>query len=121
MKRLQKWAMTGVLTFVVEYVIFVIFFGYIQIVTIANFFAASVSLTFNYLLHHTWSFKSKQSKTSTLKRYAINSTFFWVISTLILKFLISNGIDPKIAKTIPILLLMPFTYWSLRKFVYSVT
>ena len=80
MKRLNKWALTGVLTLVIDYLIFVTFFEFIKVVTIANFFAASVSLSFNYLAHHTWSFKSEQTKASTLKRYILNSIFFWIIS-----------------------------------------
>jgi hypothetical protein len=44
---------------------------------------------------------------------------FWSLSTLLLKGLITAGIDPKIAKLIPIPFIAPLSFLSLRFFVFK--
>jgi len=43
---------------------------------------------------------------------------FWLINTLLLQYFIEFGIDPKIAKLIPILIIAPLSFLSLKFFVF---
>ena len=116
---LFKWAVTGGFTFFIDFVIFVSLFKVTNLVAFSNLVSTVVSLIFNYLGHQFWSFDLKQRLKSTLAKYVINSMVFWLFSTLILKLLIMNQIDPRIAKVIPILLLALPSFYSLKRFVFS--
>jgi putative flippase GtrA len=114
-----RWALVGVTTTVVDYVIFISIYSVITSVLVANFFAGLVSIGFNYSAHYFWSFKSQTDHTKAGLKYLINLITFWSISTLLLKILISSGLDPKIAKLMPIPIIAPLSFISLRFFVFK--
>ena len=116
---LWRWALVGVTTTVIDYVIFISIYSVITSVLIANFFAGLVSIGFNYSAHYFWSFKSQTDHTKAGLKYLINLITFWSISTLFLKILITAGLDPKIAKLMPIPIIAPLSFISLRFFVFK--
>ncbi len=116
---LWRWALVGVTTTVVDYVIFISIYSVITSVLVANFFAGLVSIGFNYSAHYFWSFKSQTDHTKAGLKYLINLITFWSISTLLLKILITSGLDPKIAKLMPIPIIAPLSFISLRFFVFK--
>ena len=116
---LFRWALVGVSTAVIDYIIFISLYSVITSVLVANFFAGLVSLSFNYSAHYFWSFKSQTDHTKAGLKYLINLITFWSISTLFLKILITAGLDPKIAKLIPIPIIAPLSFISLRFFVFK--
>jgi len=116
---LWRWALVGVTTTVIDYVIFISIYSVITSVLIANFFAGLVSISFNYSAHYFWSFKSQTDHTKAGLKYLINLITFWSISTLLLKILITAGLDPKIAKLMPIPIIAPLSFISLRFFVFK--
>ena len=116
---LWRWALVGVTTTVIDYVIFISIYSVITSVLMANFFAGLASISFNYSAHYFWSFKSQTDHTKAGLKYLINLITFWSISTLLLKILITAGLDPKIAKLMPILIIAPLSFISLRFFVFK--
>jgi putative flippase GtrA len=116
---LLRWALVGVTTTVIDYILFVSMYSVIISVLVANFFAGLVSLSFNYSAHYFWSFKSQANHTTAALKYLINLISFWTISSLLLKILIASGIEPKIAKLIPIPIIAPLSFISLRFFVFK--
>jgi putative flippase GtrA len=88
-------------------------------VLISNFCAGLLSITFNYLAHYFWSFKSQANHSKSGVKFLLNQVIFWTLSTLLLKGLITAGIDPKIAKLIPISFIAPLSFLSLRFFVFK--
>jgi putative flippase GtrA len=94
-------------------------YSLITSVLAANFFAGLVSIGFNYSAHYFWSFKSQTDHTKAGLKYLINLITFWSVSTLLLNALITAGIDPKIAKLIPIPIIAPLSFISLRFFVFK--
>ena len=116
---LLRWALVGVTTALIDYAIFISMYSVIISVLAANFLAGVVSLSFNYSAHYFWSFKSQTDHTKAGLKYLINLITFWSISTILLKILISSGINPKIAKLIPILIIAPLSFISLRFFVFN--
>ena len=116
---LWRWALVGVTTTVIDYVIFISIYSVITSVLVANSFAGLVSLSFNYSAHYFWSFKSQTDHTKAGLKYLINLISFWSISTLLLKILITSGLDPKIAKLMPIPIIAPLSFISLRFFVFK--
>ena len=116
---LLRWALVGVTTALIDYVVFTTMYSVIISVLVANFISGLVSLSFNYSAHYFWSFKSQTDHTKAGLKYLINLITFWSISTLLLKILITSGFDPKIAKLIPIPIIAPLSFISLRYFVFD--
>ena len=116
---ISRWALVGVTTTVIDYILFISIYSVISSVLIANFFAGLVSLSFNYSAHYFWSFKSHTDHSTAALKYLINLITFWSISTLLLKILITSGFDPKIAKLMPIPIIAPLSFISLRFFVFK--
>ena len=116
---LRRWALVGVSTAVIDYIVFISLYSVITSVLVANFFAGLVSISFNYSAHYFWSFKSQIDHTKVSLKYLINLVCFWSLNTLLLKALISAGVDPKIAKLIPIPIIAPLSFIALRFFVFK--
>ena len=116
---LLRWALVGVTTTLIDYILFVSMYPVVLSVLVANFFAGLISLSFNYSAHYFWSFKSQTDHTKAGFKYLINLITFWSINTLLLKILITSGFDPKIAKLIPIPIIAPLSFISLKFFVFS--
>jgi len=116
---LWRWALVGVTTAVIDYTIFIAMYSVITSVLIANFFAGLLSIGFNYTAHYFWSFKSQIDHVKVGLKYLVNLITFWSLSTLLLKAIITVGVDPEIAKLIPIPIIAPLSFISLRFFVFK--
>ena len=114
-----RWALVGITTAVIDYFIFISIYSVITSVLIANFCAGLFSITFNYLAHYFWSFKSQTDHSKSGLKYLVNLVIFWSLGTLLLKGLITTGIDPKIAKLIPIPFIAPISFLSLKFYVFK--
>jgi putative flippase GtrA len=114
-----RWALVGTTTAVIDYFIFISMYSVITSVLIANFCAGLFSITFNYLAHYFWSFKSQADHSKSGVKYLVNLIIFWSAGTLLLKVLITAGIDPKIAKLIPIPFIAPLSFLSLKFYVFK--
>jgi putative flippase GtrA len=114
-----RWALVGITTAIIDYLIFISIYSAIMSVLIANFLAGLFSITFNYLAHYFWSFKSEADHGKSGSKYFINLVVFWSLATLLLKGLITASIDPRIAKLIPIPFIAPLSFLSLKFFVFK--
>ena len=114
-----RWAIVGITTTVIDYLIFISMYSVIISVLVANFCAGVFSITFNYLAHFFWSFKSQANHSKSGVKYLLNLVIFWSAGTLLLKGLITAGIDPKIAKLIPISFIAPLSFLTLKYFVFT--
>ncbi len=114
---MRRWALVGIFTSVIDYIIFISMYSVITSVLVANFCAGLFSITFNYLAHYFWSFKSQADHSKSGVKYLLNLVISWSTGTLLLKGLISFGVDPRIAKLIPLPLIAPLSFLSLKFFV----
>jgi putative flippase GtrA len=114
-----RWALVGTITAVIDYLIFISMYSVITSVLIANFCAGLFSITFNYLAHYFWSFKSQADHSKSGVKYLVNLVIFWTAGTLLLKVLITSGMDPKLAKLIPIPFIAPLSFLSLKFYVFK--
>jgi putative flippase GtrA len=114
-----RWAIVGTISAGIDYLVFISMYSMITSVLVANFLAGVFSITFNYLAHYFWSFKSEVDHGKSGSKYLLNLIIFWSLGTLLLKSLITSGIDPKIAKLIPIPFIAPLSFLSLKFFVFK--
>jgi putative flippase GtrA len=114
-----RWAAVGITTTAIDYILFITLFGPIDSVFIANLFAAVVATSFNYLTHHRWTFKSNQQHSRSGIKYLMNLIFWWLISSSIIKALVEAGVDPRVAKLVPFVFIVPVNYFVLNKIVFK--
>jgi len=114
-----RWGMVGLFTTAVDYLLFVNLYGPINSVFIANLISSSVATLINYYTHHRWTFKSEQVHSRSGVKYLLNLAFWWLVSTSIIKALIVLNIDPKIAKLVPLIVIVPVNYFVLNYIVFK--
>ena len=52
-------------------------------------------------------------------KYLLNLIFWWFVSTSIIKGLVVLNIDPKIAKLVPLIVIVPVNYFVLNFVVFK--
>ena len=114
-----RWAVVGILTTVIDYLLFISLYGPINSVFLVNSISVSVATSLNYYTHYRWTFKSEQNHSRSGFKYLLNLTFWWFVSTSIIQSLILVNIDPRIAKLAPLMLIVPINYFVLNKLVFK--
>ena len=114
-----RWGLVGMSTALVDYLLFISLYGPISSVFLANLISASVATCINYLTHHRWTFKSEQNHSRSGFKYFLNLVFWWIVSTSIIKILLESGFDPRIAKLVPLVLIVPVNYFVLNYLVFK--
>jgi len=113
-----RWAAVGILTTVIDYLLFISLYGPINSVFLVNSISVSVATSLNYYTHYRWTFKSEQNHSRSGFKYLLNLTFWWFVSTSIIQSLILVNIDPRIAKLAPLVFIIPINYFVLNKLVF---
>ena len=116
-----RWGTVGTLTTVIDYSLFIILYGVVNSVFLVNLISASIATSINYFFHHKWTFKSEQNHSKSGVRYLLSLAFWWLVSSSIIKTLILLGIDPKLAKIAPLLIIVPVNYFVLNSLVFKKT
>ena len=114
-----RWVAVGLITNLIDYLLFITLYGPIKSVFLANLISVSFSTSINYFSHHRWTFNSNQNHSRTGIKYIFNLIFWWLVSTSIIKGLVVLGIDPKVAKLMPILVIAPINYFVLNYVVFK--
>ena len=114
-----RWGLVGASTTAVDYLLFISLYGLIDSVFLANLISATVATSINYLTHHRWTFKSEQNHSRSGFKYLLNLIFWWLVSTSIIKILLVSGLDPRIAKLVPLILIVPVNYFVLNYLVFK--
>jgi putative flippase GtrA len=114
-----RWGVVGIFTTAVDYLLFINLYGTINSIFIANLLSSAVAISINYYTHHRWTFKSEQNHSRSGIKYLLNLTFWWLVSTSIIKALVVLDIDPKIAKLAPLIVIVPVNYFVLNYLVFK--
>jgi putative flippase GtrA len=114
-----RWSLVGLTTTAIDYILFISIYGPINSVFLANLISAAVATSINYLTHHRWTFKSDQKYSQSGAKYLLNLIFWWLVSTSIIKTLVVVGFDPRLAKLIPLILIVPINYFVLNNLVFK--
>jgi putative flippase GtrA len=118
-RSMLRWAAVGTGTTVIDYLIFIMLYGPTNSIFGANLIAAIVATSFNYLTHHRWTFKSNQQHSRSGTKYLMNLSFWWFTSSAIIKSLVVLGVDPRVAKLVPLVFVVPINYFVLNKLVFK--
>ena len=118
-RAMLRWAVVGITTTAIDYTIFIVLYEASNSVFGSNLVAAAAATTFNYLTHHRWTFKSNQQHAISGVKYLLNITFWWIVSSSIIKMLVDLGVDVKIAKLAPLVFIVPVNYFVLNRVVFK--
>jgi putative flippase GtrA len=116
-----RWFIVGVSSLVIDICGFALGLEISESIFVANFVAAILSTSFNYLAHYFWTFNSKRPHGKTILRYYLNIFFLWIGSSLLIKLLVLNSFEPLFAKALSLLLVLPLNFLTLKFFVYKET
>ena len=114
-----RWGAVGVTTFTIDYLLFLILFDFNKSVFLSNLISVTIATGFNYYMHHKWTFRTNQHHVNSGVKYLLNLTFWWLISTTIIKTLVELGTDPRFAKLAPLVFIVPINYFVLNKIVFK--
>lgn len=114
-----RWFIVGVTSLVIDVYGFTLGSEITESIFVANFIATALSSCFNYLAHYFWTFNSKDSHIRTILRYYMNIFLIWIMSSLLIKLLILNGLDSLVAKILSLVLILPSNFLTLKFFVYK--
>ncbi len=114
-----RWGLVGTTTTLIDYLLFISLYRPISSVFLANLISATVATCINYLTHHRWTFRSEQNHSRSGFKYMLNLIIWWFISTSIIKILLVSGFDPKIAKLVPLVLIVPVNYFVLNYLIFK--
>ena len=114
-----RWGAVGVTTFSIDYLLFLILFDLNKSVFLSNLVSAIIATSFNYYMHHKWTFRTNQHHAKSGMKYLLNLIFWWFISTTTIKALVESGVDPRFAKIAPLLFIVPVNYFVLNKIVFG--
>jgi putative flippase GtrA len=114
-----RWGLVGLTTTAIDYTLFVSLYGPINSVFLANLISATVATSINYLTHHRWTFKSDQNHSRSGVKYLLNLIFWWLVSSSLIQSLVVVGFDPRLAKLMPLMLIVPVNYFVLNNLVFK--
>ena len=114
-----RWGLVGLTTTAIDFTLFTTLYYAMNSVFISNLISATVATSINYAAHHRWTFRSEQNHSKSGIKYLLNLVFWWLVSTSIIKTLVVLNIDPRIAKLIPLILIVPVNYFVLNYLVFK--
>ena len=98
-KEIIKFSLSGIISFLIDYILFIVFKVVLNNITIANVIARAISSTINYIINKNIVFKSNKNIAKSLLEYYGLVIFILLINTLLLN-LLSIIINPILAKLI---------------------
>ena len=114
-----RWGLVGLTTTAIDFLLFTTLYYAINSVFISNLISATVATSINYAAHHRWTFRSEQTHSRSGIKYLLNLIFWWLVSTSIIQTLVVLNIDARIAKLVPLILIVPVNYFVLNYLVFK--
>ena len=112
-KEIIKFSLSGIISFLIDYILFIVFKVVLNNITIANVIARAISSTINYIINKNIVFKSNKNIAKSLLEYYGLVIFILLINTLLLN-LLSIIINPILAKLIVEIVLFIIS-WLVQK------
>ena len=112
-KEIIKFSLSGIISFLIDLILFIVFKVVLNNITIANVIARAISSTINYIINKNIVFKSNKNIAKSLLEYYGLVIFILLINTLLLN-LLSIIINPILAKLIVEIVLFIIS-WLVQK------
>ena len=117
-KEIIKFSLSGIISFLIDYILFIVFKVVLNNITIANIIARAISSTINYIINKNIVFKSNKNIAKSLLEYYGLVIFILLINTLLLN-LLSIIINPILAKLIVEIVLFIISWLVQKKLIFK--
>ena len=118
-KEIIKFSLSSLLSFIIDYILYIIFLTLFKNITISNILARLISATFNYNVNRNIVFKSNDKVINTLFGYILLATTILLLNTIILNALVYLKINALIAKIFTEIILFIFSYTIQKKIIFN--
>ena len=112
-KEIIKFSLSGIISFLIDFILFIVFKVVLNNITIANIIARAISSTINYIINKNIVFKSNKNIAISLLEYYGLVIFILLVNTVMLN-LLSIIINPILAKLITEIILFIIS-WLVQK------
>jgi putative flippase GtrA len=113
------WGLVGILTNVLDYLIFILFHGLSGSIPFSNFLSLAVSSAFNFYQHRTKTFRNESNLHKQIYRYIIYQILVWVLSSILISLISYSGFSIGLAKILPLVVIAPLNFFALKYVVYK--
>lgn len=118
-KEIIKFSLSSIISFIMDYLLFIILFFATNKLILSNIIARVVSATFNYSMNRTLVF-NKNKSVYTLTKYFILATIILILNTTILNIFVEVLLlNPMLSKIITEILLFIFSYTIQKNFIFK--
>lgn len=113
------WAIVGFSTIALDFVIFLFTHSVTHSVPISNFISVILSSIYNFFLHRLRTFQNTTHFREQASKYCIYQFLIWLLGTKLILIFIHLGVSLETAKLLPLLIIAPINFVSLKYFVYK--
>ena len=113
-KQIIKFSLSSIISFLLDYIIYVIFIITIGNIIISNVLARIISATTNYIINKNIVFKNNNKVSRTFTQYVVLAIVILILNTILLNMFVKLGISVFIAKIIVETILFTLS-WSVQK------
>ncbi len=119
-KEIIKFISSSVLSFVVDYILFVIGTFIFKSVIVSNIVARVISSTFNYSINRNVVFKDKGNIKNSIMKYYLLAIFILIVNTSLLHLLVNIlGLNKYIIKIVIEVVLFTISYSIQKRFIFK--
>lgn len=116
--RFLKWAITGTLTVTIDVLLFRALYPLTHSVFIANAISMPVTTSFNYLLHHRWSFRATRGHAAATPRFGAALVIGYLLNSALVTLALAAGASPTLAKLCAFPIQAPINFVILNRWVF---
>lgn len=113
------WAIVGVTTIGLDFVIFLFTHLITHSIPISNFVSIVLSSVFNFFMHRLRTFRNPSNFKNQANKYSFYQFIIWILGTQLIILFIHLGASIEIAKLLPLLVIAPINYFALKNWVYG--
>ena len=117
-KEIISFSFSGIISFIVDYLLFILFKVLLENITIANVIARAISSTLNYIINKNIVFKSNKNIVKSLLQYYSLAILILVLNTIILN-LLCMIINPIVSKLITEVILFIISWLVQKKLIFK--
>ncbi len=116
-----RWLIVGLSTKLLDFSTFNFIYLINKDILWANAFSAILSVSYNFTMHHVYTYSGRANFSQSIGRYLVLILMFFLLDLAVITFLVSFGIIPTVAKFISMSLLALASIMSLNLWVFKKT
>jgi putative flippase GtrA len=118
-KQILVWGLVGLVSNGIDYTIFLVCHRLSGSIPLSNLLSVLTSSVFNFYMHRTRTFQNNSRLGPQIWRYLSYQVLIWILGTGLITLLHHFGAPIGTAKLLPLIIIAPVNYFSLKYIVYK--